>query len=89
MATMTYLEGIRTVTVDKVMTANLIVATEDDDIDYVQAAMTENRISHLPVIENNALVGLISIGDIVKYQVKEKDVEIRYLKEYIADKYPC
>lgn len=89
MATMKYLEGIRTVTVDKVMTANLIVATEDDDIDYVQAAMTENRISHLPVIENNALVGLISIGDIVKYQVKEKDVEIRYLKEYIADKYPC
>ena len=88
MATLSHLEDIKTITVDKIMTTNLIVAREDDDLDYVRAVMTENRIRHLPITENNKIVGLVSMGDVVHAQVIEKDVELRYFKDYIADKYP-
>ncbi|SDP56725.1 CBS domain-containing protein [Desulforhopalus singaporensis] len=81
-------ENIKNLTVDKVMTSELIVGTEDDDIDYIQAIMTENRIRHVPIISDHKLKGLVSIGDVVKSQLKEKDVENKYLKDYIADKYP-
>ena len=50
--------------------------------------MTKNRVRHLPVIDNGKMLGLISIGDVVNAQVTERDVELRYYKEYVADKYP-
>ena len=73
-------------TVDEIMTRNLIVATEDDEIDYIQAVMTENRVRHIPILAGHELKGMISIGDVVKSQLKEKDVENKYLKDYMADK---
>lgn len=88
MAVVNHLDEIKTLTVDKIMTTNLIVATEEDDIDYIQAVMTENRVRHIPILADNELKGLISIGDVVKSQLKEKDVEIKYLKDYMADRYP-
>lgn len=81
-------DDIKTMVVDKIMTSNLIVGSIDDDIDYIQAVMTENRIRHVPIFEGNDLKGLVSIGDVVKSQMKEKDVENKYLKDYIADRYP-
>jgi CBS domain-containing protein len=50
--------------------------------------MTENRVRHIPIFEGKELKGLVSIGDIVKSLMKAKDVENKYLKDYIADKYP-
>jgi CBS domain-containing protein len=88
MAVLNHLEQIKTITVEKIMTTNLIVGTEDDSIDYIQAVMTENRIRHVPIVDGRILKGLVSIGDVVKALMKEKDVENRYLKDYIADKYP-
>ncbi|MBU0945786.1 MAG: CBS domain-containing protein [Proteobacteria bacterium] len=88
MAVVNHLEEIKTLTVDKIMTTDLIVATEDDDIDYILAIMTENRIRHIPIITNKELKGLVSIGDVVKSQLKVMDIENKYLKDYIADKYP-
>ncbi|WP_136809256.1 CBS domain-containing protein [Desulfosediminicola flagellatus] len=88
MATLKHVEGIRTLTVETIMTKNLIVAAENDDLDYVRAIMTEKRIRHLPVLKDNKLIGLISMGDVVSAQVTEKDVELKYFKDYIADKYP-
>jgi CBS domain-containing protein len=88
MAVLNHLEQIKTITVEKIMTTNLIVGTEDDSIDYIQAVMTENRIRHVPIVDGRTLKGLVSIGDVVKALMKEKDVENRYLKDYIADKYP-
>ena len=88
MAVLNNLDTIKTITVESVMTTNLIVGTEDDSIDYIQAIMTENRIRHVPIVEGRKLKGLVSIGDVVKALMKEKDVENRYLKDYIADKYP-
>ena len=88
MATLNYFEDIKTTKIDKIMTTSLIVAKKNDDLNYVRAVMTENRIRHLPIIDNKKMIGLISMGDVVSAQVTEKDVELRYYKDYIADKYP-
>ena len=88
MATLNHLEDIKTMKIKEFMSTNLIVASENDDLDYVRAVMTKNRVRHLPVFDDGKMIGLISIGDVVNAQVEEKDVELRYYKEYVADKYP-
>ena len=88
MAVVNHLEDIKTLTVEKIMTTNLIVGTPDDKLDYILSVMTENRIRHVPIFEGKELKGLVSIGDVVKAQLKETKVENKYLKDYIADKYP-
>ena len=75
------------ITVKQVMTKDLIIGEAEDDIECVEAIMTENRIRHLPILSQKRLVGIISIGDIVKGQMQESKVEIRYLKDYIEGKY--
>jgi len=82
-------DEIKTLKVRDIMTRDLIVATMDDRVDYIQAIMTENRIRHVPILEGSELKGIISIGDAVKAQIKEKEVENRYLKDYIEGKYPA
>lgn len=67
-----------------VMTRQVIVVEPDDDLDYVEQIMTRNRCRHVPVIHNKVLVGLISIGDIVKAMLDETSVENKYLKDYIS-----
>ena len=88
MAVKNHLDDIKTITVEKIMTTNLIVGTLEDSIDYILAVMTENRVRHIPILDGKELKGIVSIGDVVKSQLKEKDVENKYLKDYIADKYP-
>jgi CBS domain-containing protein len=88
MAVKNHLDEIKTLTVEKIMTTNLIVGTLDDKIDYILSVMTENRIRHIPIMEGKELKGMVSIGDVVKSQLKETHVENKYLKDYIADKYP-
>ncbi|MBM9512574.1 CBS domain-containing protein [Desulfogranum marinum] len=75
--------------VSRVMTKDIIAASEDDDIDYIQAIMTENRIRHIPIMDKDQLKGLVSIGDVVKALIKDKEVENHYLKDYISGKYPA
>ncbi len=70
--------------VKEYMTSKLLIAEPDDEIDYVQKIMTENRIRHLPVLNNKILVGLISIGDVVKAQLSDKMYENKYLMDYIS-----
>jgi CBS domain-containing protein len=74
--------------VKDVMTTKLIVASVDDELDYVENIMIENRVRHLPVIEGHKLAGIISIGDIINQLRGECRVENRYLKDYISGKYP-
>ena len=74
--------------VNQVMTKNLLCASEEDTIDYIQAVMTENRIRHIPIMEKTELKGLVSIGDVVNAQIKIHEVENHYLKDYIDGKYP-
>jgi CBS domain-containing protein len=88
-AVYTDLDHIRQAKVSQYMSTNLIIAKLEDKIDYIQAIMTENRVRHIPILEKGKLQGIVSIGDIVKAQLKEMDVEIQYLKEYIEGKYPA
>ena len=74
--------------VNQVMTKNLLCASEEDTIDYIQAVMTENRTRHIPIMEKTELKGLVSIGDVVNAQIKIHEVENHYLKDYIEGKYP-
>ena len=83
------MDKIKDLKVSDIMTKDLIVATMDDRIDYLQAVMTENRIRHIPILDGSELKGLVSIGDVVKAQIDEKEVENRYLKDYIEGKYPA
>ena len=88
METLRDCDEIRTTKVNEIMTRDIIVGTPEDDIEQVQAIMTKNRIRHSPIIENNQIAGLISIGDVVKAQLKDLHFENRYLKEYVSGKYP-
>lgn len=88
MAVINNLDVIKTLTVEKIMTTELIVGTPDDDVDYIMTIMTENRIRHVPIMEGKELKGLVSIGDVVKSQMKATHAENKYLRDYIADKYP-
>ncbi len=81
-------EYISTVTVSEVMVRDIIVVTPEDGIDGLMTIMTENRIRHLPVIDHGGLVGLVSIGDVVKAKMTVHNVEIQHLNDYIEGKYP-
>jgi CBS domain-containing protein len=80
--------GFIDLVVGNLMTTNLIVGVADDDLDYIAGIMTNNRIRHVPIVEKKQLVGLLSVGDIVKSQLKNIQIENRYLLRYIHDQYP-
>ena len=69
--------------VEDVMTNNLITCGENESIDKVMEMMTDNRIRHLPILENDKLVGIISIGDVVKAEHQKIKAEADHLKDYI------
>ncbi len=66
-----------------VMTSNVVTSKPSDDIGTVMGLMTDHRIRHLPVLDDAKLVGMISIGDLVKSQHAQLEVENHYLKNYI------
>ena len=88
METLRVVDGIKQSKVKDVMTKEIIVASPDDDIEQVEKVMTKNRIRHLPIIESGNIAGIISIGDLVKAQLKDLHVENKYLKDYVSGKYP-
>lgn len=65
------------------MTTPVFYVTPDQSIDQVMLLMTEKHIRHLPVIENEQLLGMISIGDVVREVISEKDTTIRGLENFI------
>ena len=71
-----------------IMTTDLIVGLADDDFDYIAGVMTNNRIRHVPIVQNRRLAGLLSLGDIVKSHLSTIQIENRYLRQYIDDTYP-
>jgi len=71
-------------TVADLMTREVITCTPDTSVDEVMNDMTERRIRHLPVIEDGALAGIISIGDVVKHRIEVVEREANQLREYIT-----
>ena len=72
------------VTVGEIMSSPLIVVTPETSIDECMALMTDRRIRHVPVVEGDDVVGIVSIGDVVKFKSKRQSFEIKYLTEYIT-----
>ncbi len=70
-------------TVDEIMTRNVIIGVGDDEIDYLMGIMTQNRIRHIPVMEKEKLLGILSIGDLVKEKLENMEFERRHLADYI------
>jgi CBS domain-containing protein len=79
----------KTTLVHEIMTREIVVVEAGRSIEECMAVMTERRIRHLPVVEAGCLVGVISIGDLVKRIASDREVEIRYLTDYITGKYPA
>lgn len=66
------------------MTSNVFTCSVDASVDELMAKMTEKRIRHLPVTKDNQIVGVVSIGDVVKRKIEQAEQEAAALKEYIA-----
>lgn len=69
--------------VKSVMTAKVITCRERDGVSHIMEKMTSGKFRHLPVVENDRVVGLISIGDVVKWRVAEFEREQEALHDYI------
>jgi signal-transduction protein with cAMP-binding, CBS, and nucleotidyltransferase domain len=70
--------------VREIMSSPLVVATFETTIDECMALMTDRRIRHVPVVEEGNVVGLVSIGDLVKFKSKLQTFEIQFLNDYIT-----
>ena len=69
--------------VGAVMTRKVTTCTEADTVAFIMERMTEGKFRHLPVVEQGKLVGVISIGDVVKHRLQEMEQEQAALKDYI------
>ena len=70
--------------VEELMTWPIVTCTRRESIKEVMATMTRHRIRHLPVVEEDALMGIISIGDVVKHRLQELEHEAHMLHDYIS-----
>ena len=66
------------------MTRTVVTCAETDTIDHLMETMTRGRFRHLPVMDGDALVGIVSIGDIVKHHIAEVELEASALKNYLV-----
>jgi CBS domain-containing protein len=81
-------QSSRTTLVNEIMTSQVIFAGPDQGVEECMSIMTKNRIRHLPVVEGERVLGIVSIGDLVKWVVSEQEETIEQLQNYITAKYP-
>ena len=75
----------RTTPVREIMSAPIVYTTPETSVEECMAVMTERRIRHLPVLtESRDVAGVVSIGDLVKFQTREQSAQIKFLEEYIS-----
>jgi CBS domain-containing protein len=70
--------------VEKIMTSVVSTAVKSDTVDSLTLLMTENRVRHVPVLEDGKLIGIVSIGDVVKTRMQELEIEHEQLHSYIT-----
>jgi CBS domain-containing protein len=71
-------------TVDQIMTRDVVHASPGDAVDEVASLMTERRVRHLPVLDGERLVGVVSIGDVVSSRIRELQQDRDQLQHYIT-----
>lgn len=74
--------------VTELMTPKVIYLTPSTSLDNAMAIMTESRIRHIPILEEGQLIGIVSIGDLVKQISANRETHIKTLTQYICDAYP-
>ena len=77
-------QGTTQLLAEQLMTRDLVTVTPQTSVNEAMELMTRHRVRHLPVIENGALVGLVSIGDLVKARIEEAEHEAAELKAYVV-----
>ena len=70
--------------VREIVSSPLIVVTPQTTVDECMALMTDRRIRHVPVVDGGEVVGIVSIGDVVKFKTKQQSFEIQFLHDYIS-----
>ena len=70
--------------VEKIMTTVVSTCSKEDTVDSLTLLMTENRVRHVPVLEDGKLIGIVSIGDVVKTRMQELESEHEQLQSYIT-----
>jgi CBS domain-containing protein len=78
----------KTTLVKEIMTSPVISVTPDQAVAECMDIMTRSRIRHLPIMENEKVVGIVSIGDLVKWVVSAQEETIEHLQNYISSNYP-
>ncbi|MDA7945874.1 MAG: CBS domain-containing protein [Hyphomicrobiaceae bacterium] len=70
--------------VSRCMTKKVVTCSRSETIDAIMAAMTDGRFRHMPVVEDEVLIGVISIGDVVRLRIAEAELEAAAMRDYIA-----
>lgn len=78
-----YGAAVENMTVGDLMTSEVLTCSIADSLETLMSVMTNNRIRHLPVLENGKLAGIVTIGDVVKARLDETTMQVDSLREYV------
>ena len=77
----------RRMKVRDIMSSHVVIGNPNDDLSYAIKAMAEKRIRHLPVVDGQDLIGMISMRDLLGVQLEESRTEVKYMSDYISGGY--